>query len=245
MLHTFTRTSARASKAALLLVVLGSLASRSEAGFLVYGSDLQVTTPSNAVATPSNDSPTQVVNVVTNGGTTIQLDTSNYQIRSDLTDRVHITPSGTDITFGDIYVHTTETTPAENNIQFGFNFTIQLRNFSTPVGGVSDGVFNISVSGMIQSNLGPGRSSMMRTMSYAFDPSDAIIPISPNETYEITSFNFVPPGARGDAGRFSITIRSLNPVPEPGSLVLMGLGGGLGVLGLVRKARRARGFEAA
>ncbi len=240
MLHTLFPHAARASKAACLLTVLWALTGQARAGFITYGSDLTITPASNVVASPSTTSPNQLVNVVTDGGTTIQLDTSPYQFKQDLTDRVNITPGGTDITFGDIYVFTTDNTPLENDVQFGFNFNIHLRNFTQSTGGVADGAADISVSGMIQSTLGPGRSSKMRTMSYAFNPSDTIIKISPNETYQITGFNFVPPSARGDAGRFSITLRSLSAVPEPGSLVLMGLGGAVGLVGWVRKTRRAR-----
>src|SRR5690606_26321993 len=120
------------------------------------------------------------------------------------------------------------------------DFNIALRSFDNSAGGVPSGTANFSVSGVIQAKLGPGRSSMMRAMSYAFDPSDAIIHVSPDEAYQITGFNFVPPGARGDAGRFSITLEAINAVPEPGSLILMGLGGSLGLVGWVRKKRRAK-----
>lgn len=244
MLHTIFSLATRATKAACLLAVLGALAGQARAGFISYGSNLNVTSATNADADPSNSSPAQVVNIVTDGGTTIKLDTSSYQLNQDATDRVYISPTGTDITVGDIYVTTNDDTPAEQDVQFGFDFNIQLRNFTNPTGGVADGTANISVSGMIQANLGPGRSSKMRTMSYAFNPADSIIKISPTETYQITGFNFVPPSARGDAGRFSVTLRSLNAVPEPGSLVLMGLGGALGLAGWARKGRRAKGADA-
>jgi hypothetical protein len=240
MLHTIFSLVPRALKAAGLLTLLASLTGQAQAGFIAYGSSLSVSAgASKAEVVASVDSPDQIVNVVTDGGTTIRLDTSNYQIEPSDVERLNITPEGTDITIGDINVFTTASTPAENGVSFNFDFTLDLLNFKNSIGGVANGETQLKVSGMITANIGPGRSSMMRTVSYAFEPSNGIFQVG-TDMYQIAAFNFVPPGARGDAGRFSITLKSLQPVPEPGSLVLLGLGGVVGLFGLTRRARAAK-----
>ncbi len=147
---------------------------------------------------------------------------------------------GTFIPIGTISVNQTSSTPLVDISKLAFSFKVNLNDFLNPQLGSPTGSGVVTVSGFLSGSIGTsqqqGKQVNLSLSEYSTDLKDNLITIG-GTTYEVLAekaANYFNAPTSAGAGTFQIHLQA---VPEPGSLVMLGLGGGLGVLGLVRRRR--------
>jgi hypothetical protein len=148
------------------------------------------------------------------------------------------------IPIGTINVPVTSSTPLTTINDLHFSFKVNLNDFLNPQLGSPTGSGVVTVSGDLSGSIGSDKQGTALNLSmtdYHTDLPNNLITIG-STTYEVLAQNasnyFNAPTTAG-AGTFQIHIRAVTPqaVPEPASLVMLGLGGSLGLAGLVRRRR--------
>lgn len=152
-------------------------------------------------------------------------------------DNLDSTGTGTDIVFGTIDVTTSNATPFEN-LSFDFDFKVDLSNYTTNSGGISDGLGTFHITGMLTGTIGAGLKLNLNTISVDPIPSQVI----GGNTYSLVfqTQHFTPPGPIFP-GAIGVHVTSV--VPEPSTLTLMAaaaLGLATTALRRRRKSRRLR-----
>lgn len=118
-------------------------------------------------------------------------------------------------------------------------FDVTLNDFQDPQLGVSTGSASFSVDAYLHGQVGSTGGLQMYNYTTSLQSQGNLISVG-STTYEVlaqSAANYFNAPTATSAGRFQIHVRalSLNPVPEPASLVMMTLGGGLGLAGVIRR----------
>lgn len=192
--------------------------------------DFSYSTFVSATSTPPPPTPTTTTASVTQGGVEVTLTGLPSPAPANAL------PPGTDIVFGNIAVNASAlangTTQA---ISIAYDFRVTVTDLGTPnstafndITGMLGGSVTRTASGTFQFNI----TNTYLPTNYTIPPSGAF----PSGTiYQVFANAFTPPG--GNPGTFGAHVTA-NAVPEPSSVVLIGLGG-LGAVFALRR-RRAR-----
>lgn len=177
----------------------------------------------------------------TTSGTATYTDDAGAVVINYVPPATNTVTSPTQASFGTFDTSTTTATSAFT-IPSGVSFTLTLTQVSpTPAGGPL--TFTGNLSGAISGAPNGGSSSAFVDFTTG---GTSLSQSTPTETYTIVSadhgtpgtVNFSAPGAGSPPGTSTIQ-GSIVPVPEPASLVLMGLGAPM-LLGLARLRRKGR-----
>ncbi len=216
----------------LAAAVLALFAGASRADYIGFSTSLTLNSvdPSGSTITGNK---TPDVGIKTPDGTSI---TMLGLSSPDPINHIGVSGAGTDIIFGKITPNLLATTPNQQ-VNIGFTFNLTLTDFSVPVGGVETGAETIQITGTLSGTVGDGlKVNLNQIQNYVTSPADGLVQVGTGK-YLVTLNPFIPPGPN-QAGLFGAHIRV---VPEPGSLVLLSLGGGLGLVGFLRRRRRIAG----
>jgi hypothetical protein len=138
-------------------------------------------------------------------------------------DNIDGSGTGSDIVISAIQAVTTRTSPLEN-ISIPYSFQLTIADYPTDTGGVSlhNGIFTINgiLTGTVGAT-GGGKKVNIQNQFLSIIPASQTIG---NETYAVSSPSYVPPGPTNN-GAFGLHVSSRTlPVPEPGTLALLGMG---------------------
>jgi len=148
-------------------------------------------------------------------------------------DNIDGSGTGSDIVFSFISATTTRTSPLEN-ISIPYSFDLKISDYPTDFGGVSLNNGTFTINGILTGTVGAiggGKKVNIQNQFLSITPPSQTIG---NELYAATFPSYVAPGPTNN-GAFGLHINSVPvPVPEPGTLALLGMG----VIGLATPAYR-------
>lgn len=128
---------------------------------------------------------------------------------------------GSDIVFSAISATTTRTSPLEN-ISIPYSFQLMISDYPTDFGGVSLHNGTFTINGILTGTVGAtggGKKVNIKNQFLSIIPTSQTIG---TEIYAVSSPSYVPPGPTNN-GAFGLHVTS-TPVPEPGTLALLGTG---------------------
>lgn len=141
---------------------------------------------------------------------------------------------GTDIVFTFISASVLRTANL-TTVKIPFDFALKIDNYTTDLGGVSNGSGTFHITGEINGSVGAGKKVNLTTISYT-SPAEQFAIIG-GEQYKLSMAFYTPPGPF-NAGALGVHVTA---VPEPGTLGLLGIAAVGLVAPAVRRRRRAAG----
>ena len=152
--------------------------------------------------------------------------------------------NGTDIVFGNISLSNLNHASPGETVSIPYTFQIQVANFNdyhSPSDPPTspDGVNTFLISGVASGSIGPGNTVNITNNTYS--PSNVLSLNIGSDVYTLSLLAYIHPGP-SNAGAFGahVTAREGN-IPEPSTVVLLGLGGCLVVATPAFRRRRSAG----
>jgi hypothetical protein len=232
--------------AGLISAALPVLASGQAFGeYFEYSASVSISN-TKGLAVQSGNGTQQVELQTTAGPNTVPISIIGNSSNSAATGHVDATaPNGTDVTFGYLAVKADANSSFSGPVSLDFAYTLDITDYDSPLGGSPVGSpVAVELTGTLSGTIGQGRAVNLSNLSnYKVNGASSALVTIGSANYMITPTLFQAPGPYSPpsgplglpSGLGSLGAHIVATVPEPGSVALMAVGGGLLMAGLMRK----------